>query len=133
MWVIKVDYWETDPKMLTIREGSPWLVTKFLTSFPKIFSSGQQKSHNTELAKVSLMCFSSFAAALSAVSLAVHEDDFEMLGFSSGPASPSAPEIFSSFVPVGISVCCLMRSGYNMVITHLYRTKMPPSWHPTYA
>lgn len=88
--------------MLTVREGSPCLLTKFLTSFPKISSSGQQKSHSTGLVKVSLMCFSSFAAALSAVSLAVHEDDFEMLCFSSGPASSSAPQIFSGFVSVGI-------------------------------
>lgn len=102
MWVIKDDYWETDPKMLTVREGSPCLVTKFLTSFPKIFSSDQQKSHSTGLVKVSLVCFTSFAAALSAVSLAVHEDDFEMPCFSSGPASSSAPEIFSGFVSVGI-------------------------------
>lgn len=100
--------------MLTVREGSPCLVTKFLTSFPKIFSSGQQKSHDTELVKVSPMCFSSFAAALCAVSLAVHEDNFEMSYFSSGPASPFAPEIFSGFVPVGISEWCLMRTGSNI-------------------
>lgn len=42
MWVIKDDYWETDPRMLTVREGSPCLVTKFLASFPKKFSIGQQ-------------------------------------------------------------------------------------------
>lgn len=88
--------------MLTVREGSPCLVTKFLISFPKIFSSGQQKSLNTGLVKVSLVCFSSFAAALSAVSPTVHGDDFEMLHFSSGPASSSASEIFSDCVSVGI-------------------------------
>lgn len=91
MWVIKDDYWERDPKMLTVKEGSPCLVTRFLTSFPKIFSSGQHKSHDTGLVKVCLVCFSSFVAA---VFLAVHEDDFEMLCFSSGLASYSAPEIF---------------------------------------
>lgn len=119
MWVIKDDYWERDAKMLTVREGSPCLGTRFLTSFPKIFSSGQHKSHDTGLVKVCLVCFSSFAAALSAVFLAVHEDDFEMLCFSSGLASYSAPEISSSFVSVGIFVFCLMRTGYG-IEPHVY-------------
>lgn len=64
--------------------------------------------------KVCLMCFSSFAAALSAVSVAVHEENFEMLCFSSGPASSSTPEKFSGFFSVGIFVFCLMRTGYSI-------------------
>lgn len=99
LWVIKHDYWEKPPKLLTAgsrdaREGSPCIEIIFLTSFPMASSSSWHESHGTGLSKVCLVCFSSCAVTSSAAPhLVVHENNFEIPCLNSGPASSSAPAL----------------------------------------